>query len=163
MTHFMIPMVAGDKRDQGYGIRAKSAFVYDTTKSHYPTRLVLWDNTGRPNKRNGEPVSYTNYGPRDGGNGRWLDPSNRATDDMLTMLLTTESIGISSDTSMNTGQPGSGQVYAPAVGKMGDGDTATLIYDRAGFGDVEVTLHFPPHRNGHGFATFGVDRTPNAE
>lgn len=158
MTHFKIQMSPVSQSSMGYGIRAKSMYVYETVRSHYPTRVVLWDNTGRPNKRNGEPVRYGEYGPRDGGNGRWLDPHNKATDDMLTILLSTESIGISSTPGMSTGQRGSGQEWAIAD-KMRDGDTATLVYDRDGFGDVEVTLHFPPHSNGHGYATFGIDTT----
>lgn len=156
MTHFKIQMTPVSRDSMGYGIRAKSENVYETNRSLYPTRVVLWDNTGRPTKRNGEPVQHGKYGPVNGGNGRWLDPQNKATDDMLTILLTTESMGISSTPGMSTGQPGSGQVWAVAD-KMRDGDTATLVYDRDGFGDVEVTLHLPLHTNGHGYATFGKE------
>lgn len=148
MTHFTIPMSSVDANRMGYGIRAKSRFVYDTTKSHYPTRVELWDNTGRPN--DGTRKGYIT------GTGRWVDPQNHATDDMLTILISTESIGISSTPSLTTGHEGSGQVYAKQLAKMRDGDTATLVYDANGFGDVQVTLHFPPHHNGHGYATFGL-------
>lgn len=157
MTHFKIPMVGVSTDRMSYGILAESLFVYDTGHSHYPTRVVLWSNTSRPNPRNGEPVRYGGYGVIDGGNGRWLDPQHKATDDMLTILFSTESMGISSNTAMNTGQPASGQVYGASSERMRDGDTAELTFGQGGFGSMQVTLHFPAGHNGHGYATFGVD------
>lgn len=154
--HYMIIMEGVPESRMGYGIRAESKYVYRTNKSHSPTRVVVWDNTGRPNKRNGQPVEYGNYGPKDGGNGRWLDPHNKATDDMLSIELTPEASVICANTDMNTGQPGSGQVYDKDADVLRDGDTATLVYGHGGFGDVEITLHFPPGHNGHGHATFGA-------
>lgn len=142
--HHTISMVAVNANAMGYGIRAQSEFVYRAT-DHYPVRVVLWDNTSRPNDGH---IAYA-------GDGRWLSPNNKATDDMLTILLSPESIGISSNRDMTTGQPGSGQVYDRNAERLMDGDTATLVYDRNGFGNVEVTLHFPRFHNGHGHATFG--------
>ncbi len=144
-----------------YGMAFKSRFVYDTTKSHSPTRLEVWANAGRPNPFHGARLGdkirdqvVNEYYLRAHPNAltaKWYDPQNNPTDDPFTVLLSTESTAMCADTRMNTGQPGSRQVYARGV-RLGDGDTATLVYPDGS--TREVLLHFPPHNNGHGFATF---------
>lgn len=153
MTHHFIVMdAATDYSAAHYGILHKSRNVYETTQSNGPTRLVVWDNTGRINKRNGQQVNYSNYGVIDGGNGRFLDPQNQATNDPVSILLTPES-SVITNSGTNTGTVASRQVYAP--GKLADGDTATLSYPSGT--TVEVVLHFPRHQNGHGRATFSYE------
>lgn len=146
MAHHMIVMDTAKAND--YGITHRGRNVFDTTGSHSPTRLVAWDNTGRPNPRNGEPVRFGQYGPAGGGDGKYLDPHNEATDAPASLLLTPESTCITSS-GTNTGTVASGQVFAP--GRLADGDTATLSFPDGT--TREAVLHFPPHRNGHGFAT----------
>lgn len=156
MHHFIVMNLAPDYRSRAYGVLYTSRNVYQTNTSHSPTRLEVWNNIGRLNPRNGEPVRYGNYGPIDGGNGKYLNPRNIATDDDFTILITTESTVMCSSPDLNTGHPDSGQVYAkdesgrPVV--IRDGDTATLSIPD---GTTErIAIHLPPHSNGHGHATF---------
>lgn len=164
MTHFVIALdnVSKDRHDS-YGVICQSRNVYRTGKSHGPTRVVVWDNLTYPNPDYGKKLGDTLQAGQRRGNkvteyslryteGRWLDPGNEPTDNVVSILLTPESSAICSDTSMNTGQPGSGQVYDNSQGIMRDGDTATLVYPNGA--QVNVTLRFPPHRNGHGYAEF---------
>ena len=154
MTHHDIPMLPATESRAHYGIIHSSAFVYDTTKSHSPTRVDIWDNTGRPNPfRNaklGDVIRNQTVTEWFLGTGktepRYFDPQNEPTDAELSILLSTESSVICADTRMNTGQPGSGQVYGP--GRLGEGDTATLHF--ADGHKQNVTLHFT--NNGHGYA-----------
>jgi hypothetical protein len=149
IEHHVIVMneVTGDRRDF-YGILYKSSLVYRTTRSNAPTRLVVWDNTSRP--FNADRAAWNTRGA-------YLDPHNRGTDDEISFLLSTESTVICADTSRNTGQPGSGQVYASGGQEViGDGDTATLVYPD--MTAQRVILHMPPHQNGHGTATATTER-----
>jgi hypothetical protein len=153
MTQHTITLQAESAND--YGVTYRSTYVYQTTKSHGPTRLVVWSNTDRPNPdlgkqlgdtlRNGNKVTaYSERYTR----GQYVDPHNEPTDSPVSYLLTPESTAICADTRFNTGQPGSGQVYGD--GTLADGDTAELTYPD---GTTElVTLHLPAHHNGHGSA-----------
>lgn len=162
MTHHDIVLDVASKSRAYYGITHTGRNVYDTTTRGGPTRLAVWENIGRPNPYHGAQlgdrpckgrgeldITITEYSlPKT--LPRFLDPHNNPTDEPVSLLLSPESTVICSNTSMNTGQPGSGQVYAE--GKLADGDTATLFFP---LGDTrEVVLHFPPHHNGHGYATF---------
>lgn len=161
MTHHFIVMDTADSYSTGaYGITHRGRNVYDTAKSSGPTRLVVWSNVKRLNIDKGKPLGDTlRVGDRRGNivteyslqftRGSYLDPHNNPTDDAVSLLLSPESSVITSN-GTNTGTVASGQVYAP--GKLADGDTATLSYPNGTM--VEVELHFPPHSNGHGFATF---------
>lgn len=155
MTHHYITLDnTAEYRSQEYHVIYTSRNVFRSVKSTSPTRVEVWDNTFRLNPRNGEPVRYGSYGPVDGGNGKYLNPRNIATDDELTVLITTESTAICADPAFNTGQPGSGQVYATdEAGRyvtFKEGDTATLSTPDGTL--KSVTLHFTS--NGHGYATF---------
>ena len=157
MTHHYITLDAtAEYRARQYHVIYTSRNVYRTNRSHSPTRVEVWDNTFRLNPRNGETVRYGAYGPLDGGKGRYLDPRNIATDDTLTILITTESTVICADPGRNTGHWASGQVYA--VNESGqyatlkDGDTATLSSPDGSLRTVDI--HLPAGRNGHGYATF---------
>ncbi len=165
--HVIILDAESEYRREQYGVTHKSRCVFATTKSHSPTRLDVWDNTGRPNPFKGlrlGDVAFKGNPYREQVVTEWFankaskpltakyfDPSNEPTDEPTSLQLTPESTAICADTRMNTGQPGSGQVYATGV-KLGNLDTATLVYPDGT--TREVTLHFPPHHNGHGYATF---------
>lgn len=118
MSTAIILMAEGSAYDQeSYGIRYRSLFVYRVQgkglhNSGYPHRIKVWDNTRRPNPRNGEPVRYGQYGRLDGGDGQYLDPNHIATDAELSYLTSSESVAITSN-GTNTGTRASGQVYAP--------------------------------------------------
>lgn len=145
MNHHFIVLNKADANT--YGILYTGRNVYQTSKSNGPTRLQVWDNTNRVNKRNGEPVRFGDCGPVDGGDGKYLDPNNRATDEPVSFLLTPESSVITNN-GTNTGTAASGQVYAEDI--LRDGDSATLSYPTGQ--TREIILHFPAHRNGHGYA-----------
>lgn len=158
MTHHLIILNAPSMDQAHYGILFSSRHVYHARRaSDGPLRLKVWLNSGRPNPdlgksegdemRNGNRV--TKYSPPGTVTAAYLDPHNRPTDDPVSVLIGPESVAICSDTRMNTGQPGSGQVYAP--GTLRDGDTATLSFPDGTTG--EIALHFPPHSNGYGHAT----------
>ena len=156
-----IPLLPGDESAAHYGITHRSAFVYDTrVYGGAPTRVNVWSNTGRPNPDKGKSLGdtlrngnvLTEYSLPGTATREYLDPHNAPTDDPVSILLTPESTVMCADTRMNTGQPGSGQVFARNI-RLGDGDTADLIYPE---GTVQrVTLHFPRHHNNHGYATIG--------
>ncbi len=139
-----------------YGVLYKSRHVYSTTRSHSPTRIVVWDNTCRPNPDKGKGLGdrlhggnvLTRHSAPGTATAAYTDPHGKPTDDPVTILLSTESTVICADTRFNTGQAGSGQVYA--TDGLGDGDTATLVYPDGS--TIEVVLRFPPHNNGHGYA-----------
>lgn len=133
-----------------YGIIYRGRHVYRTTKSSAPTRLVVWDNTHRPNDGSRIPIVVRRIAG-EVHEGKYLDPHNEPTDERYSLLLSPESSAICADTRFNTGQPGSGQVYGN--GTLGDNDTATIVYPNGGMGEIEVTLHFPKWNNGHGHAT----------
>ncbi len=85
---------------------------------HHPHRIAVWDNTARPNPRNGEPVRYNDFGPVDGGEGQWLSPENRATDDVLTVLATAQAVVIDGRTAN----------YGPFDDVLEHGQTVTLVF-----------------------------------
>lgn len=129
-----------------YGIRYLSRYVFRTSKGSSPTRIVVWSNANRPNPRDGEPVRYTEYGLRDGGHGRYLDPQNKATDHVISILMSPEASVLSAHGD-STGTEASGQVYLPAGTRIAEGAELQLVYPN---GDVSPVLlaHFT--NNGHG-------------
>jgi hypothetical protein len=146
-TTHRITLTPADANAASYGITHRSAYVYDTSRSSSPTRVVVWSNEGRPNPRNGQPIRWGQAGPIDGGNGRYLDPSHQATDSPVTVLLTPESSVITAN-GTNTGTQASGQVYPPAGAPIRAGDTLTLIYP-----DGTEAAHVARFtNNGHGIA-----------
>lgn len=148
MTEYIIPMItADDYAREHYGITFKSACVYRVAGSSAPTRVKVWDNTRRPNPRNGEPVRYGEFGPRDGGNGEFLDPHNRATDARVSVLLSPESSVISAHRN-GTGTVASGQVYAPGDARLRTGDVLVLVHPDGSHAHVTVRMT----NNGHGVA-----------
>lgn len=134
-------------RTEHYGVLHSSAFVYRTSKTHSPTRVDVWDNTRRLNPDDGGPIQHGKYGPIGGGNGKYLDPHNKATDAERSVLLTPECTVITAQRN-GTGHPDSGQVWAKPV--LNDGDQIVLVYLD---GSAEVaTVVFPRYGNGHGHA-----------
>lgn len=100
MTDIIIDLVdtTADRRNN-YGVTHTGAVRHALSGANvhnrsFPHRIQVWDNTGRANPRNGERIRYGECGPIDGGDGRYLDPGNNATDEPTTILLTSESIGI---------------------------------------------------------------------
>lgn len=144
-----IPMIpASDYRREHYGILYESVHVYQTNESHSPTRVVVWDNTHRVNPDPGGPVKYGEMGPLPtGGDGKYIDPNNKATDAERTILLSTESTVITAQRN-GTGHPDSGQVWALGV-TIRDGDDFILDYPDAAT-DL-VIAKFPRYSNGHGY------------
>ena len=141
-----IPMIKADDRQASYGITHTSEFVYRTSKSSYPTRIEVWSNIDRLNPRNGEPVRYGDMGPIDGGEGKYLDPSNKATDSPVTILLSPECIAIDAY-GTSTGTAGSGQIYAPGV-TLRQAETVSLAYPD-GYEHGPYAVRFTG--NGHGY------------
>lgn len=128
MAHYTINMAkASTYRTETYGVTDASAFVYKAEASTFPTRLVAWDNTGRPNLRNGQPTRWGNAGAIDGGNGQYLDPNNLATDAPVSVLITPEA-SVITDSGTNTGTQASGQVYDANRTVLRTGDTLELVY-----------------------------------
>lgn len=159
MSHFTIIMdTVAQYRTTDYGILYESRHVFSTTKSHSPTRVVIWNNTHRPNPDRGKQLGdklrdgciVTKYSTPGITERRYIDPQGKPTDEKVTILLSPESTAICADTRLNTGQPGSGQVYAQD--RLDDGDTAKLILPDGT--NADVVLHFPRGHNGHGYATF---------
>jgi hypothetical protein len=75
----------------------------------------------------------------------YLDPSNNATDEPTSILLSPEPSVITSN-GTNTGTEASGQVYAPAGTVLRDGDLLTLVYPDG----TEVVFAARFTNNGHG-------------
>lgn len=131
MSTAIIPLKAATEyRTESYGVLFEGMFVHRVTgkglhNRSYPHRVVVWDNTRRPNPRNGEPVRYGQYGKLDGGDGKYLDPNHNATDAEQTFILDAECISITADRT-GTGHPQSGQVYAPV--ELEVGQYVVLIY-----------------------------------
>ena len=142
----VVELVDAPEQRAQYGITHLSRYVFSTTKGSYPTRVVVWSNVNRPNPRNGEPVRFGEYGKLDGGNGRYLDPSNNATDEPTSIRLTPEASVITNN-GTNTGTAASGQVYAPAGQRIAEGDLVALVYPGGSIG-VTYVVHFT--NNGHG-------------
>jgi hypothetical protein len=132
-------------RREHYGIHFTSAFVY-TVRGSSPIRIAVWDNVRRPNPRNGEPVRYSNYGKIDGGEGRYLDPNNNATDDEVSYLLSPEASCISAHGD-STGTVASGQVYDAAHERLRAGEIVRLAFPD---GSVKLLTVTPEGHYGHG-------------
>jgi hypothetical protein len=135
--------------EASYGIAGRSTYVYRTSRSSSPTRITIWDNTGRPNPRNGQPVNWGQYGPISGGNGQYLDPNNQATDAPTSYLIGTEATCIDAY-GTGTGTAASGQVYSPEDAVIRPGDRIGILRD----------AHTPPEwftavftNNGYGYLT----------
>ncbi len=89
-----IPMVLGEPRKaETYGIIYESLFRYTVFGWGSQTLGIrLWNNEGRLNTRNGQPVQYGSDSDgfswrMNGGNGKYLDPDNNATDDTESVLM----------------------------------------------------------------------------
>lgn len=151
MTTHHIPMATASENAKTHDILTKSTFVYRTSKSSFPTRIVEWSNINRLNNRNGEGVRYGDYGKLDGGNGLYLDPHNDATDSMVTVLISTESTSIDAY-GTGTGTPASGQQWATQESLISEGDILVLLYPDGT--EWEYVAHFT--NNGHGVAVPNV-------
>jgi hypothetical protein len=141
-----IQMNQADENAASYGITHKSASVYRNVGSG-PLRVKVWDNTNRPNPHPGE-TRWTNFGSI-GGDGQYLDPNNKGTDETVSILISPESTAICADTRMNTGQPMSGQVYSDD--RLTDGATVTLVLPN----DTNITGTVKIDRYGHGRIVIG--------
>jgi hypothetical protein len=144
-TEHRVELIEAPAERAGYGIMYLSRYVFRTSKGSSPTRVLVWSNLGRPNTRNGEPVKFGDYGPINGGDGAFLDPQNRATDDAQSVLLTPE-CSVITNNGTNTGTEASGQVYAPAGTRIAEGDLITLVYPDG----IEATYVARFTNNGHG-------------
>ncbi|MDG4783275.1 hypothetical protein O7614_26805 [Micromonospora sp. WMMD961] len=121
--HQIIDVIEASADKRTYGITHRGVFVHEVSgkglhNRQYPHRVQVWDNTGRPNPRNGEPVRYGQYGRIDGGDGKYLDPNHNATDEPVTVLLSAESIAITNN-GTNTGTWDGGQPFGAAL-KVGE-------------------------------------------
>jgi hypothetical protein len=127
MTEHVIPMVVADANRRTYGIEHVSRYVYRINGARHnpyaPHRLQAWSNLRRPNPHPGE-VRWGQHGPI-GGDGRYLDPHNRATDSPHSLLFSAEATVITNN-GTNTGTEASGQVYATE--DLAIGDTVILRY-----------------------------------
>jgi hypothetical protein len=98
-------------RDNTYGIMFQSAHVYRMAgpglhNRAFPHRIVVWDNTVRPNT-----------GGRTGP-GTYVDPNGKGTDAPTSWLTSSESVTITNG-GTNTGTVASGQVYADDTLRVG--------------------------------------------
>jgi hypothetical protein len=132
--------------------------------SSAPTRIDVWDNTGRPNPFKGlklGDVAFKGNPHREQVITEWFankpsrpltaeyfDPQNEPTDAPVSILISPESTVITSN-GTNTGTIASGQVYDKGVTLRRE-DTATLRFLDGSTRDV--ALHFT--NNGHGYAVF---------
>jgi len=120
-----IELAEGDEyRREHYGIEYTSAYVYRTKGNTGPTRIQVWNNLRRPNPHPGE-TKWGAMGPI-GGDGKYLDPYNKGTDEKVTVLLEPESTVISAHGD-STGTAASGQVWARDV-VLETGDVLVLVY-----------------------------------
>lgn len=147
MDSIIVMVNASEYSRKTYGVTHRSRYVYNVAGSHAPTRIDVWSNVNRPNLRDGQAVRYGQYGPLDGGCGRYLDPSNHATDAPVSVLLTPESSCISARGD-GTGSEASGQVYSPDDTPLRTGDTLTLRFPLGPDQTYKVRLT----NNGHGIA-----------
>lgn len=109
MTVLTVPMIPRDT--DVHGVTATSEFVYRVGfgfNRGFPHRVVVWDNTTRPNT---DPVLRQGPCGMRGGPGAYIGPDGRGTDDTVTVWLSAESVSIT-NSGTNTGTPKSGQVYA---------------------------------------------------
>lgn len=102
MSEKLIIVEPATGRDRtGYGITHRSVGTVRMTGKgiHNPSHahtLNVWDNTGRPNLHNGQPVRFVGqYGKTEGGNGAYMCPNGRATDSALSLLFSAEATVIS--------------------------------------------------------------------
>lgn len=144
MDYHVIPMTAVEPNS--FTELFRSRFVYRGWNSSV-IRINVWDNTGRPNRRNGEPIRWGQCGPLDGGDGLYLDPHNEATDAETSILITPEATVISAHGD-GTGTEASGQVYAEQAGPLRSGDILRLTFPD---GSVLVRV-VRMTNNGHGVA-----------
>lgn len=146
MTEHRIELVEAGEQHRRYGVSVThmSTRVYPVAGSVNPTRVEVWDNTGRPNPHPGE-VRWNEYGPV-GGEGRYLDPHNVGTDEPVSVLLSPEASVVSAHGD-GTGTATSGQVWAD-TDPIGDGDTLVLSWPDGSVSAWTVALN----RNGHGHA-----------
>lgn len=142
-----IEMAEGDERRRDhYGVTHESVYVYRVRPDHWPTRIQVWDNTGRPNPHPGE-TKWNEFG-RIGGDGQYLDPRNEGTDEEVTVLFSPESSVISARGD-STGTPASGQVWAPDHEPITTGDVVVLVYPDGREERRTAVLT----NSGHGYAT----------
>lgn len=121
-----IELVEGDEyRRKHYGIEFTSAYVYRAQGNAGPVRVQVWSNTQRPNPHPGE-TKWGAMGPI-GGDGKYLDPQNKGTDEEVTVLLSPESVVISAHGD-STGTAASGQLYAEDRSLLETGDVLVLVY-----------------------------------
>jgi hypothetical protein len=121
-----IELAEGDEyRSKHYGIEYTSAYVYRTKREAGPSRLQVWSNLHRPNPHPGE-TKWGAMGPI-GGDGKYLDPHNKGTDEKFSVLLSPEATVISAHGD-STGTAASGQVYAKDHPVLDTGDVLVLVY-----------------------------------
>jgi hypothetical protein len=118
----VIDLSPASRNSNSYGITHQSTHVYRTSggrfqSPHSPHRVVVWSNAHRLNPHPGE-VRPTEFGSI-GGEGKYLDPHNKGTDDPVTIILTAECSVISAHGN-GTGMPASGQVFAAEPLAVGD-------------------------------------------
>lgn len=105
-----------------YGITARSSYVYLITgkglhNRNSPHRITVWDNTVRPNPHPGQ-TRWTEFG-QIGGDGQYLDPNNKGTDEPVSVTTSAEATVITAH-GANTGTEASGQVYADETLTVGE-------------------------------------------
>ena len=87
-----------DYEESVYGILARATHDHRIKGAKHNRRarfmITVWDNTIRPNPHPGE-VKYLQYGSI-GGDGQWLDPHNRGTDDEISVTTSAQATCITS-------------------------------------------------------------------
>lgn len=121
-----IELAEGDEyRREQYGIEYTSVYVYRTKREPGPSRVQVWSNLRRPNLHPGE-TSWGAMG-KIGGDGKYLDPYNKGTDEEVSVLLEPESTVISAHGD-STGTAASGQVFVKDHPLLDSGDVLVLVY-----------------------------------
>lgn len=136
-----ITMIPAPAHRQTYGITHISQTVHDVSgrgvHNHaYPHRVLVWQH--RPNPRNGQPVQWGPNGPINGGVGAYLDPSNRATDDPISVRLSAEPIAL---TERPIDRPTAGQplTVGQSVTLLINGTTAAYVLTARPLADPVLT------------------------
>lgn len=100
----IIEMIETDEHRRAFGIMFESARLF-TLNGRHGYRFAVWDNTGRPNKL---------------GQGDWVGPDGRATNERATVRLTARSVVISAHVT--------GTELAHSAAPLHTGQTVRLAY-----------------------------------
>lgn len=132
-----VELAKADEQRGHYGVVYTSARVWKVKGSYGPGRVEVWSNTDRPNPHPGE-RRWNDFGSI-GGDGKYLDPRNKGTDEEFTVLLSPESTIIDAY-GTGTGTAASGQVWADDRTPIASGEVLVLVYPDGREERWEITL-----------------------